>query len=137
MNLTLDLLSFGVDERTFIQVGPCRITKLYETGLTDLYEVRMDHAKLVFVLGKTPKAAFRVIKESDTSGVLEVYGHCTSFCIECSYEDIYKFEVFMRIDVQFVCEVNLLGLIEQIKEIVETKQLNVEPIIKSSVSKAA
>lgn len=137
MNLTLDLLSFGVDERTYIQVGPCRITKLYETGVTDLYEVRMDHAKLVFILGKTPKAAFRVIKESDSSGVLEVYGHCSSFCIECSYEDIYKFEVFMQVDVQFVCEVDLLNLIEQIKEIVETKQMNVGPLIKSSVSKAA
>lgn len=137
MNLTLDLLSFGVDERTYIQVGPCRITKLYETGVTDLYEVRMDHAKLVFILGKTPKAAFRVIKESDSSGVLEVYGHCSSFCIECSYEDIYKFEVFMQVDVQFVCEVDLLNLIEQIKEIVETEQMNLGPIIKSSVSKAA
>lgn len=134
MNLTIDLLSLGGDNRNFIEIGNCRITKIMETGVTDLYEVRIGPAKLVFVLGKSPRATFRVLSEADAAGVLEVFGHCTSFSIECSYSDVYKFELFMRLDVQLACEVMLYNLI---KELVEELEPSTTAVANSSTSKAA
>ncbi|NBA95272.1 hypothetical protein [Pseudomonas sp. R5(2019)] len=134
MNLTIDLLSLGGDDRNFIEVGNSRITKIMETGVTDLYEVRMGPAKLVFVLGKSPRATFRVLSESDVLGVLEVFGHCTSFSIECSHSDVYKFELFMRLDVQLACEVTLYNLIQ---EFAEELKPSTTAVANSSTSKAA
>jgi len=114
MNLTIDLLALGVDSKTFIEIDTCRITRIIETGVTDLYEIRMGHSKLVFVLGKSPRATFRVLHESDTKGVLEIFGHCTSFSIECSYNDVYKFELFMRVAVQLESEALLYGIIQEL-----------------------
>lgn len=113
MNLTIDLLALGGECKTFIEIGASRITRIMETGVTDLYEVRMGHAKLVFVLGKSPRATFRVIHEADTRGVLEIVGHCTSFAIECLRSDVFKFELFMRVAVELVSETLLYEIIQE------------------------
>ena len=124
MNLTIDLLSLGVDNKTFIEVGTCRITRIMDTGVTDLYEVRMGQAKLVFILGKSPRAKFRVLHEADEKGVLEVVGHCTTFSIDCSWSDVYKFEVYMGVEVQLVSETQVYAIIQElIKEVEHSPQL--------------
>jgi hypothetical protein len=127
MALTLALMDLGQEKSNYIEIGATRITKSVQTAMTDVYEFRAGQAKIDFVLGKSPKARFRVLQAADREGVLEVEALYTRFSIECTYDDVYKFEIFMGLDVELVSEYKLLTALQELLNTLETTK-NVESI---------
>lgn len=134
MALTLEMMDIGLDETNYIEIGTSRITKTVHTAFTDIYEFKAGPAKIEFVLGKSPKARFRVLRADDQVGVLEVQALYTRFSVECSHDDVYKFELFMGLEVELVSETTLL---EALQELLANVQGNPNVLSSDSSVKAA